>query len=95
MPYRMYKYRLYPSKSQTKILEEQLELCHQTYNWLLQQCRSTYKETGKLLTQFDLNNALTSARARKRERFTPRSSRTYPNASKTPTPFSSPDVERV
>jgi putative transposase len=63
----MYKYRLYPSKSQTKILEEQLELCHQTYNWLLHRCRSTYKETGKLLTQFDLNNALTSLKRQRPE----------------------------
>ena len=63
----MYKYRLYPSKSQTKSLEEQLELCHQTYNLLLHRCRSTYKETGKLLTQFDLNNALTALKRQRPE----------------------------
>ena len=54
----MFNYRLYPSKTQTKVLDEQLELCRQTYNWLLLHGRSTYKETGKLLTQFDLNKAL-------------------------------------
>jgi len=63
----MFNYQLYPSKSQKKILEEQLELCHQTYNWLLLQCRSTYKETGKLLTQFDLNKALTSLKRQRPE----------------------------
>jgi len=63
----MFKYRLYPSKSQTKILEEQLEICHHTYNWLLQQCRSTYKETGKLLTQFDLNKALITLKRQRPE----------------------------
>ena len=67
MPRRMFKYRLYPSKSQTKTLEEQLELCRQTYNWLLQRCRSTYKETGKLLTQFDLNKALTALKGQRPE----------------------------
>ena len=58
MPSRMFNYRLYPSKTQTKVLDEQLELCRQIYNWLLLYGRSTYKETGKLLTQFDLNKAL-------------------------------------
>ena len=67
MPKRMFKYRLYPNKSQMKILEEQLELCLQTYNWLLMQCRSTYNETGKLLTQFDLNKALMALKGQRPE----------------------------
>ncbi|HUV34765.1 MAG TPA: transposase [Candidatus Desulfaltia sp.] len=67
MPRQMFNYRLYPSKTQTKVLDEQLELCRQTYNWLLQDCRSTYKETGKLLTQFDLNQALTALKRQRSE----------------------------
>jgi len=54
----MFRYRLYPNKTQTKILEEQFEICRQTYNWLLLHCRETYKETKKLPRQFDLNNLL-------------------------------------
>jgi len=54
----MFKYKLYPSKSQTNILEEQLELCRQAHNLLLDYCKQQYKETGKNPTQFDLNNLL-------------------------------------
>jgi len=54
----MYKYRLYPSKAQTKILDEQLELCRNAYNQLLDHCKQQYKEKGKTPSQFDLNNLL-------------------------------------
>jgi putative transposase len=63
----MYKYRLYPSQTQTKILEEQLELCRQTHNQLLQRCRDAYRETGRLPTQFDLNKALTTHKRQRPE----------------------------
>ena len=58
MPRRMFKYRLNPSKSQTKTLEEQLELCRQTHNLLLDYCKRQYKEKSKTSTQYDLNNHL-------------------------------------
>jgi len=54
----MYRYRLYPSKTQVEALETQLELCRQTHNWLLAGCRGTYEAAGKLPSQFDLNKAL-------------------------------------
>jgi len=54
----MFKYRLYPSKAQTKILDEQLELCRIVYNQLLDHCKQQYKEKGKTPSQFDLNNLL-------------------------------------
>jgi putative transposase len=54
----MFRYRLYPSKSQTKILDEQLELCRIVYNQLLYHCKQQYKEKGKTPSQFDLNNLL-------------------------------------
>ncbi len=56
----MFKYRLYPSKTQTKVMEEQLELCRQTHNILLDHCKQQYKEKGKTPSQFDLNNHLIS-----------------------------------
>ena len=56
----MFKYRLYPSKTQTKILEEQLELCRATYNSLLEYCKQQCKEKDKIPTQFDLNGLLVS-----------------------------------
>jgi len=58
MPRLMFRYRLYPSKAQTKILDEQLELCRNTYNQLLDHCKQQYKEKGKTPSQFDLNNLL-------------------------------------
>ncbi len=54
----MFRYRLYPSKAQTKILEEQLELCRLAHNRLLDKCKRQYKEKGKIPSQFDLNNLL-------------------------------------
>ncbi|MCW3990614.1 MAG: transposase, partial [Candidatus Bathyarchaeota archaeon] len=60
MPQLMFRYRLYPSKAQTNVLEEQLELCRQTHDILLNYCKQQYKETGKTPSQFDLNNLLTN-----------------------------------
>ncbi len=54
----MFRYRLYPSKAQMKILEEQLELCRVTYNYLLGRCKQQYREKGTTPTQFDLNKLL-------------------------------------
>jgi len=54
----MFKFRLYPSKKQINILEEQFEFCRQTHNWLLATCKGTYKETGKTLSKFDLDKNL-------------------------------------
>ena len=67
MQSRMFKFRLYPSKKQIKKLEAQLELCRQTHNWLLASCKGTYEETGKTLTQFDLNKNLTALKHQKPE----------------------------
>ncbi|MCW3990587.1 MAG: transposase [Candidatus Bathyarchaeota archaeon] len=55
---RTFRYRLYPSKAQTKVLDEHLELCRNAYNQLLDHCKQQYKENGKTPTQFDLNNLL-------------------------------------
>jgi len=72
MPRRMFRYRLYPSKPQTEILEEQLELCRLTYNSLLDYCNQQYKEKGLIPAQFDLNNLLISIK-----RLRPELSRVY------------------
>ncbi len=58
MPRLMFRYRLYPSKAQTKILDEQLELCRNAYNQLLDHFKQQYEEKGKAPSQFDLNNLL-------------------------------------
>ena len=54
----MFKYRLYPSKKQEQVIEEQFELCRQTYNFLLAHCRETYKQTKKRPSYYDLTKLL-------------------------------------
>jgi len=63
----MFRYRLYPIKTQTETLEEQLELCRQTHNWLMATCKGTYEETGKTLSKFDLSNKLPYLKTQKPE----------------------------
>lgn len=67
MPRLMYRFRLYPSRKQVSVLEEQFELCRQTYNWLLLNCRETYKETKKNPSQFDMHNLLIPFKFQRRE----------------------------
>jgi len=63
----MFKFRLYPSKKQIGVLENQLELCRQTHNWLLASRRGTYEETGKTLTQFDMTKSLVVLKTQRAE----------------------------
>ena len=44
-----YKYRIYPSKKQTEKLLNQLNLCRNIYNSLLQKCKESYKKDKKVL----------------------------------------------
>ncbi len=58
MPHRTFRYRLYPSKSQTEILEEQLQICRDLHNWLLHYAKDYYKQSGKTISYFTLQNLL-------------------------------------
>ncbi len=55
---RMFRYRLYPSKTQTNILEEQLEICRGLHNWLLHYAQGYYKDTGKTISYLTMQNLL-------------------------------------
>lgn len=55
---RAYKYRLYPTRSQVKLLEGQLGLCRELYNAALQERRDAYKRAGKSLNYYDQANQL-------------------------------------
>jgi len=59
MQTRMLKFRLYPNKVQRQVLEQTLDDCRYAYNQLLATHRSVYKETGKTMSQYDLNRKLT------------------------------------
>jgi putative transposase len=54
----MYKYRLYPNQKQIHRLSEQLKVCRLAYNELLETSIETYKNTGKRLTKFDLDECI-------------------------------------
>ena len=45
-----YKYRLYPTKNQERMLNEQLALCAELYNAALQERKDAYKMCGKSIT---------------------------------------------
>ena len=47
------KYRLYPSKSQVRVLEQTLEACRHTYNWMLGDRQDTYEFSGRGLNYYD------------------------------------------
>lgn len=53
-----YKFRAYPTKSQSKTIDNQLEICRTLYNGALKLKIDTYKETGKSLSLYDLQNRL-------------------------------------
>ena len=55
-----YKYRLYPTKKQARIIVNQLEICRQVYNKTLETKINAYKEEKKNLTLFNLNKLLKS-----------------------------------
>jgi len=58
MPRLTFKHRLYPSKNQTKILEEQLEICRDLHNWLLLYAKGYYKDNGKIISYLTMQNLL-------------------------------------
>lgn len=55
---RSYKFRIYPSKSQTTRLSQTLTLCCELYNAALQERRDAYRLTGRSLSYLDQQNQL-------------------------------------
>ena len=63
MPHLTFRYRLYPSKTQMKILEEQLEICRSLHNWLLLYAKDYHRDTGKTIPYLTMQNLLPSLKA--------------------------------
>ena len=55
----VYRYRFYPSEKQVFRLNRQMQLAKEMYNLLLETSKKYYKETGKTLSQFDMNKRIT------------------------------------
>jgi len=53
-----FKYRLYPSPSQTTILNQTLNGCRWLYNHFLEQRKTTYETEGKSLSRYGQSNTL-------------------------------------
>lgn len=54
-----YKYRLKPTKNQIILLEKHIGSCRYIYNWALNLKIKTYEQTGKSISQFDINKQIT------------------------------------
>lgn len=54
-----YKYRLKPTKDQIILLEKHIGSCRYIYNWALNLKIKTYEQTGKSISQFDINKQIT------------------------------------
>ncbi len=48
-----------PTKNQTILLEKHIGSCRYIYNWALKLKIKTYEQTGKLISQFDINKQIT------------------------------------
>jgi putative transposase len=53
-----YKYRLYPTKKQQKLLNKHFGCVRYIYNWALELKTKTYTQDKKKLSFFDLGNLL-------------------------------------
>lgn len=60
-----YKFRLYPTKDQKVLIEKHIGSCRFVYNWALAEKIKTYEQTGKSISQFDLNKKITTLKEEK------------------------------
>jgi putative transposase len=58
-----YRYRLFPSKSQVRILERQLELCRQVYNDALAYRKNAREDGYRQVSRFEAQNRLPQIKA--------------------------------
>ena len=55
-----YKYRLYPNRVQAELIAQTFGCIRYVYNYMLDLCIKTYKETGEKLPEFDRNKVITA-----------------------------------
>ena len=60
-----YKFRLNPTKDQKVLIEKHIGSCRFVYNWALAEKIKTYEQTGKSISQFDLNKKITALKEEK------------------------------
>lgn len=57
--FKAYKYRIYPTNDQKRMIEEHFGCCRYVYNWALEQKIKTYESEGQSLSYYDLSARLT------------------------------------
>jgi putative transposase len=57
-----YRFRIYPSEEQRRILEQTLQTCRILYNNLLAERRDTYREIGRSASYYEQKRGLTKRR---------------------------------
>ena len=62
-----YRYRIYPTKSQRSVLDQNLELCRQVYNDTLALRKNAYEKDGKSISLYETNSILVSWKAQRPE----------------------------
>ena len=55
-----YKYRLYPNRVQVELIAQTFGCVRYVYNYMLDLCIKTHKETGEKLSEFDRNKVITA-----------------------------------
>jgi putative transposase len=60
---KVFKYRLYPTKQQQRLLEQQLEECRWLYNHLLAARRDAWEQRGESLRLYDQHSELPTVKA--------------------------------
>jgi putative transposase len=60
-----FRYRLYPTKRQVRVLEGQLEECRWLYNHFLEERRTAYEQTGQGIRLFDQQKELPNLKAKR------------------------------
>lgn len=53
-----YRYRIYPTKSQRSVLDQNLELCRQVYNDTLALRKDAYETDGRSISLYETNSIL-------------------------------------
>jgi len=65
--HKSYRYRIYPTKSQRSVLDQNLELCRQVYNDTLALRKNAYEKDGKSISLYETNSILVSWKAQRPE----------------------------
>ena len=65
--HKSYRYRIYPTKSQRTVLNQNLELCRQVYNDTLALRKNAYEKDGRSISLYETNSILVTWKSERQE----------------------------